>query len=243
MRRCLLDVDTLKAKIKDAYAKFTSYEDSGIIRCPNHGRGDGWFKTKFLRPNLLIYQWCTSSEDEDKQTLLVKGERGRVRVSKGAAQYAKPKDLARVEHIDSVNMAMSLTGGPSFGLSDVVLPLLILDSQRPSFLHKKCALLGDEELDGKPCYHLREIFEPFHIWVSKEDFTVCRAQSDGCSIMNEALEGVFNICKTLSPKSFNDAYETPTSADWHYKSVKYNHLDEADFQSFSLDMNVDALET
>lgn len=238
-----MDIGELKERVKLAYSSMQSYEDSGIIKCNNFGRGDGWFKTEFMRPNLLRFEWCASSFEEDKYTILVKGEKARLKLPRRSQDLSKSIH-GRVEDITTVHMALSGTGGCSFGLTDTILPLLIDGARRPNFTREKLATLKDEVVDEELCYHVREIYQGFHVWISQSDFTVRRMRSDGCAVLNEALHtyysALMNVSQFFNPRAMVleekhiASLESPMVSDWTLKRIKFNHLDSSIFEDFSL---------
>lgn len=240
-----MDVEQIRAKIKETYNSFSSYQDSGEIHSYNFDQGVGWFTTSFLRPNQLIFEFSHYGMDKgNKTTLMVKGDRFQLIGSGDFAERNRKQspDFAKTEVVMSNNWPMSGAGGVTFGMSDTILPMLIPKSGRPCFIHEKLALLRDAIIDGEPCFHIREIYQPHHVWVSQNDFTIRRAEGDGYSPLSNIMTGY--LTKLLRLRAFfsrepevpegemRKILESSTSSDWKFKTIQYNHLNAETFPKF-----------
>ena len=236
-----MDVEQIRKKIKETYDSFESYQDSGVIISENFETGNGWFTTYFLRPNQLIFEFSNRSSKTDKQTLMVKGNECQL-VGSGKNEYkaSEPKGFAEVQRVMKDRWPLSGLGGVTAGMSDTILPMLIKDSGRSCFIDNKLALMKDEVIDDTPCYHIREILHPHHIWVSKDDFTVRRTQDYGYAPINEIQDGAIRLISKVSQfftgknpleKELSILYKL-NDIDWQYTHVQYNHLNADTFPTF-----------
>jgi hypothetical protein len=135
-----MDASEISNRVKETYESFESYEDSGWIR-GFRGGSDGWFRTLFMRPDQLLFEWSNCGSEDSKQTLIVKGNKAQILHSKEVwALHKKNKALSKtmsdLEKVMTDRMPLSFAGGTSHGLSDMVVPLLVSDPRRPCWPRK-----------------------------------------------------------------------------------------------------------
>jgi|AGTN01.1.fsa_nt_gi hypothetical protein len=235
-----MNVEEIRTRIKDTYKSLSSYQDSGVIRRSHMVMEvNGWFKTHYLKPNQLLFEWSEFGAG-DENVLMIKDDKAQL-IHKGMPEKMKvTKSMQDIEKVMTVNMPMSMAAGATSGMSDKVLPLLIDKSQRPCFIAKKLARLRDQVIDGESCFQLREIYEPSIVWVSQNDFTVRRCESDGFPILNDifrpTMKAIVYLSKLFSPKSNLPSHvDDRMTADWLFQNVQYNHLDESSFPKFEFE--------
>jgi hypothetical protein len=243
-RSSCMDVEKIKANIKDAYKSFSSYEDAGSIKSTYFSpEENGWFKTFYRKPNQVRLEWSPSGRDDEKSILIVNGDKAQLLMSKellaaGNKNGKRTREIQDIQKVMPVNFPMSGAGGITFGMTDTILPLLVTESGRPCFVYNKIALLREEVADEEPCYVLREIFAPTKIWISQNDFTVRRCESGGHPLIDWVARGVMSsltsITKCLNPRSVPEksALNFETTHIWTFGSIRYNHA-EHDFSDFA----------
>jgi hypothetical protein len=228
-----IEIETLRARIKDSYQSFSSYESAGTIRSTEIGpERTGWFKIYFLKPNRVRLEWSGKEGDDDKSVLIVNGSKAQLLLSKWTLKFSEGKiKIKKLEEVMDVSTAMSMAGDITQGMSDAILPLLVENSGRPCFLENKLDLLRDEWVDEEPCYQLRElsVYGPRTVWVSHNGFTVRLCQIEGPPPF---VTGALTM--GLPNRSFVDPNSLPpeprnlqaNSQEWLFRSVQYNQLAE-----------------
>jgi len=236
-----MDGNEIAKKVLETYASFDSYEDHGVIREPSsYSPTEGWFRTWFMKPDQLLFQWDTYAEGEDKTTLMIKGGRAQLLNSERVHDLRRnSKVLMDLEKVHDSRIPLSLTGGTTFGMSDSVLPLLVTKPDRPLWPNKRVGRLRDEEIDGEPCFQLREIYRPIRYWISQNDFTVRRCEGEGVLEVNMVERALMNsvvFLANLRPtfkKEFEKVFKKLDAPSvWTYKTVKFNHLTKETFPKF-----------
>jgi hypothetical protein len=243
-RSSCMDVEKIKANVRDAYESFSSYEDSGSIKSTYFlPEENGWFKTFYRKPNQVRLEWSPSGSEDGKCILIVNGGKAQLLMSEellaaGNKNGKRTRETQDIQKVMPVNLPMSGAGGITFGMTDTILTLLVTESGRPCFVYNKIALLREEVVNEEPCYVLREIFAPTKIWISQNDFTVRRCESGGHPLIDWVARGVMSsltsITKRLNPRSVPEksALNFETTRIWTFGSIRYNHA-EHDFSDFA----------
>jgi len=237
----VIDIEALRARIKDSYKSLSSYEDSGTIRRIEFGpERIGWFKTYFLKPNQVRFEWAGTEGEEDKSVLIVKGSKAQLHLSTWTLKLKKGKikKIREFEEVMDLSTAMSMAGDKTQGVSDTFLPLLVENSGRPCFLDNKLALLRDEWVDDEPCYQMQElsVFGPRTIWVSQNDFTIRRCHIEGPPPFVTFPAGMIMARRTIVDHKSLPPEVTNlnlNSQEWLFRSVQYNQLTEDSAPLFS----------
>ncbi len=196
-----------------------------------------------MRPNRLLFEWDKLDNQGDPCRLIVKGDKGQLFCSSAILEHVRSmKQLTQVQDVREINMPMSGAAGWTQGMSDTVLPLLIANSGRPCFAFNRLAFFKMEDVNGMPCYRLREIYSPTHIWIAEHDFTIQKFVDE--SSMPFPLGLVFDSARiglaTFGPRLTKDSNEaaefaklkdSPDLLECTFTKVSYNHLADSDLVS------------
>jgi outer membrane lipoprotein-sorting protein len=159
------------------YASLSSYQDEGVAVTtydePTGGRIEKLpFKTFFIRPELFRFEWL--------DYFLAKPGRMFVIWSNGkeAFTYWEPD---RYEKSDSLALAIAGATGVSRGSAYTVSTMLIPEYAgfRPTEL-VGLKLVGEETIDGSPCYHLqgRREKDLNELWIGKQDYLLRKLREE-----------------------------------------------------------------
>jgi outer membrane lipoprotein-sorting protein len=204
-----IDIETLRARIKDSYKSFSSYEDAGTITSYEFGPpAIGWFKTIFRRPDNLRFEWSETEREDDKSSLIVNGAKAQLLLSGLASKLGR----GRGPKIMDVITGLSKAADKTHGLTDIILSLLVENSGSSYFLNRQLKRLRDEWVDEEPCYQLQAttVYGQTRVWVSHNDYTVRRCENDGPLPIVDSFGGL--------------AIPVKYSQVWLFRSVHFNKL-------------------
>lgn len=176
-----MDVEEIRSRILSSYNSFSSYQDQGIIslRSFTGEKSSNHFRTLFLRPDRVLFEWGANDPGRKLFTLSIVGKEAEFKT------FAIPENSRRLQKplLAVVDRTLRMLGPPllSFGMCDNVVPILIQSPTKRCFINERLIRLDDEEVDGEPCFQVRVLYAPERFWISKNDFTVrqCRSNSRG----------------------------------------------------------------
>lgn len=243
-----MDIADLKSKIKNAYASFESYEDSGTFESGASYHTGGWFRTFFIgKPRQLLFEWSPKEGDDSKHVFMVKGDKAQLlqtkemkeRYVQGKFNFVPKEQFKQLEVVGKYSDIAPGLRGITHTVSDFVVRTLATD--KCSWTSEKYALMQDAVLNGESCYKLRKIYEPEIVWISKDDFTVRRCELDGMPILNASsrflIMGSAKLFDLFSKKNRTDEARefierNMKTVVWTFKKVRYNHLTKENFPKF-----------
>jgi len=219
------------ASVRDAYGRCSSYHDTGIASwSPDSSSRETYevrFKTYFLRPNYLRFEWQRFRDNESDGPnchLLTNGERSCITSSK-MALFPNPSS------------AIAAAGDYSLGAADLVAVLLMTKvrlqtSKRSLFDLVDLNCLDEEELNSKPYYVLTgqdRKPEDQRLWISKHDYAIRKVCVDFYTTKSEYVRRALELTErerllatklNRTPQLPEPAKQADTHCLWHYEYTK-----------------------
>jgi VWFA-related protein len=165
-------------RVAATYASCRSYYDEGSIKSGFRGFGNGYFRTTFIRPNHLAFEFWLSREDKDRGRGWVVWKNGDS-VNSWLPSSFQPGFGARREA--PLDTALDRLASPSAGGSLSIAPLLLPDLFRITDLLAAMSdvrLAGNEKIDGRETFRLEGMLwrqQPFKLWIDKTQFVIVKS--------------------------------------------------------------------
>lgn len=169
-----MKVEQIIAETRSRYSQLHSYEDEGEFEQESYGRNyKSRFRTAFLSKDTLLFETQHLKPDEPHHAPLERfGERLVFKAGKAEKRFSHA-----VGAIDLTDVTVGDLGGSSDGIFRLVVPLLVPELLVTSVFDEKFELLPNRS-EKEDWYHIWCIAKRFHIWISKDDFTVRRFKQE-----------------------------------------------------------------
>jgi VWFA-related protein len=165
-------------RVAATYASCRSYYDEGSIKSGFRGFGNGYFRTTFVRPNHLAFEFWLSREDKDRGRGLVVWKNGDSVNSWLPSNFQPGFGAEREAALDT---ALDRLASPSAGSSLTIAPLLLPDLFRIADLLAAMSdvrLAGNEKIDGRETFRLEGMLwgqQPFKLWIDKTQYVIVKS--------------------------------------------------------------------
>jgi hypothetical protein len=161
-----LSADLIVQRVREKYARCSSYVDSGFATSTFKKDVITRFKTYFLKPNYFCFEWQQISSDgssSPKYGIWSDGEHTRTR-------------LKKLEVVPSLAIAVASASGGSQGTAHLIASLLVLRIGTASNLDELFRVEIEEEDKAEDLYVLAGRNRTF--WISRSDYSIKKVEND-----------------------------------------------------------------
>lgn len=170
--------DEILARVAATYASCRSYYDEGSIKSGFKMFGNGYFRTTFVRPNHLAFEFWLTREDKDRGRGWVVWKNGDAVNSWLPLTFQSNFGRRREAPLDT---ALDRLSSPSAGNSLTIAPLLLPDLFRTSDLLSAMSdvrVTGKEKIDGRETFRLEGKLwgnQPVRLWIDHTEYVIVKS--------------------------------------------------------------------